>query len=512
MAKTQYQQGDFILLANEGAATLETSAYSNEDLRPTPVEERTWSIYNIASLWIGMSVCIPTYTLASGLIAAGMNWWQAVLTITLGNAIVLIPMILNAHAGTRYGIPYPVFARLWFGTKGAHIPSLMRAIVAAGWFGIQTWIGGSALDTLLTAIWSGWTSIPLHLPTAFLAFWALNVWIGYKGPEAIKFLESWGAPILLALGFGLLIWAYNAAGGFGPMLSAPSKFKTTGEFLAVFFPALTGMIGFWSTLALNIPDFSRYARSQKAQVLGQILGLPTTMGLFSFIGVAVTSATVVVFGEAIWDPVVLLSKFPPLVVVLGTAGIVLATITTNIAANVVAPARAIENLSPRRLTFGMGAIITGIIGIAMQPWELLANYAVYIFGWLGTYSAFLGPLDGVAIADYWLVRRKKIDLDDLYRAGGRYHYGNGINIKAVAALALGILIALSGKLIPALHFLTDNAWVVGLIVSAAAYWYLMRDDKSILSDEEFKAITVEDSSGGAVGIAAKSRKVTMEGT
>uniref|UniRef100_UPI003F689B8C NCS1 family nucleobase:cation symporter-1 n=1 Tax=Thermatribacter velox TaxID=3039681 RepID=UPI003F689B8C len=489
MTKKQYERGDFVLLSNEGMAELRKSDYSNEDLRPTRAEERTWSAYNMASLWIGMSVCIPTYTLASGLIAAGMNWWQAVLTIVLGNAIVLVPMILNAHAGTRYGVPYPVFARLWFGTKGAHIPSLMRAIVAAGWFGIQTWIGGSALDALLSSLWSGWANIPLHLPIAFLAFWALNVWIGYKGPEAIRSLESWGAPLLLALGLCLLVWAYKAAGGFGPMLSAPSKFKTTGEFLAVFFPALTGMIGFWSTLALNIPDFSRYAKSQKAQILGQIMGLPTTMGLFSFIGVAVTSATVVVFGEAIWDPVVLLSKFPPLVVTMGTVGIVLATITTNIAANVVAPARAIENLFPRKFTFGLGAIVTGIIGIAMQPWALLANYAAYIFGWLGTYAAFLGPLDGVAIADYWLVRQKKIDLVDLYQASGRYHYSKGINLRAIIALGLGILVALSGRFIPALGFLTDNAWIVGLFVSAASYWYLMRGHGSVLSDEEFRAIT-----------------------
>lgn len=481
--------GDIVTLTEAGLANLETSPLSNEDLRPTRLDERTWTGYNIASLWIGMSVCIPTYMLASGLIGLGMNWKQAIFTIVLGNLIVLIPMILNAHAGTRYGIPYPVFARLWFGSAGAHIPSIGRAIVAAGWFGIQTWIGGQALDTLLTSIVSGWASVPFHLPIAFLAFWALNVWIGYKGPQAIKFMEAWGAPFLIAMGLFLLGWAYNAAGGFGPMLSAPSKFNTTSEFLAVFWPSLTGMIAFWSTLALNIPDFSRYATGQKAQVWGQILGLPTTMGLFAFIGVAVTSATVVIFGEAIWDPVALMAKFPPLVVILGTAGIVLATITTNIAANVVAPARAIENLIPRRLTFGTGAIITGIVGIAMMPWYLLSTFGAYIFGWLGTYGAFLGPIDGIAIADYWLVRKRKLDLDDLYRVGGRYDYAGGFNLKAIYALLLGLFCGLIGRFVPSLKWFGDNAWTVGLVASLLAYWILMRGDKSLVSDPEYSAMT-----------------------
>ena len=461
----------------------------NEDLRPTAAEERTWTGYNIASLWIGMAVCIPTYTLASGLIAAGMNWWQAIFTIVLGNLIVLIPMILNAHAGTRYGIPYPVYARLWFGAKGAHIPAMLRAVVAAGWFGIQSWIGGSALDALVTSMWGAWASVPAHLPIAFLAFWGLNVWIGYRGLETIKFMEAWGAPVLIVLGLGLLFWAWRAAGGFGPMLSAPSKYKTLAEFLPVFFPSLTAMIAFWSTLALNIPDFTRYARSQRAQVWGQILGLPTTMGLYAFIGVAVTSATVVIFGKAIWDPVELMAKFPPLVVFLGTLGIVLATITTNIAANVVAPARSFENLSPRRITWGMGTIITGLIGIAMMPWYLLANFANYIFGWLGTYSAFLGPLDGIALADYWLVRKCLIDTKELYRPGGHYDYEGGINTKAVVALALGIVVALIGKFVPSLKILFDNAWAVGLLVTIVLYRALMRGHRTILSPEEFAAIT-----------------------
>ncbi len=494
-------EADLVSLTAAGQAQIKDSPLMNEDLRPTAADERTWTGYNIASLWIGMAVCIPTYTLASGLIAAGMNWWQAVMTIILGNLIVLIPLILNAHAGTRYGIPYPVYARLWFGAKGAHIPAMLRAIVAAGWFGIQTWIGGSALDVLMTSMFHGWASVPAHLAIAFLAFWALNVWIGYKGPEAIKFMEAWGAPILIVLGLGLLFWAWSAAGGFGPMLSAPSKFKTWSEFWPVFFPSLTAMIAFWSTLALNIPDFTRYVRSQKAQAWGQILGLPTTMGLYAFIGVAVTSATVVIFGKAIWDPVELMAKFPPLVVFIGTLGIVLATITTNIAANVVAPARSFENLSPRKITWGMGVIITGIIGIAMMPWYLLANFANYIFGWLGTYSAFLGPLDGIALADYWLVRNRLIDMKELYRPGGRYDYEGGFNTRAIVALGVGIVVALIGKFVPTFKFLFDNAWAVGLLVTVVIYWALMQKHQTILSYQDFADITEGDTTVGAAGRA-----------
>ncbi|MFZ5634677.1 MAG: NCS1 family nucleobase:cation symporter-1 [Bacillota bacterium] len=489
MKRQKFTNG-MLELTPAASAEIAGSDLYNQDLNPVPIARRNWGTYHIASLWIGMSVCIPTYMLASGLIAAGMNWWQAVLTITLGNLIVLIPMTLNAHAGTKYGIAFPVFARLAFGTRGAHIPALMRAVVAAGWFGIQTWIGGASLNALIGAIFPGWLNFGPGLWICFLAFWALNVWIGYKGLDAIKFMESWGAPILLFLGACLVVWAFMALqGDLTPLWAMQSKFKTSGEFWAVFLPSLTGMIGFWSTLALNIPDFTRYAKDQKSQVWGQILGLPTTMALFSFIGVIVTAATVIVFGQAVWDPVALLSKFSPFAVILGTFGIVVATITTNIAANVVAPAIGISNAAPRKITFGMGAIITGIIGIAIMPWKLLSSYGAYIFGWLGTYSAFLGPIAGIWIADYWLVRKQRLDIVEAFKEGGRYSYGGGFNGKAIAALIIGIVFALIGKFVPSLKILFDNAWIVGAIVSGIAYYLMMNNDPSIMSEKEFADIT-----------------------
>lgn len=491
--KYQLEENGIVTLTEDGTDAAKGSPLWNEDLRPTTKEEHSWTGYNYASLWIGMCICLPAYSMAAGLISLGMNWWQAVGTIILGNCIVLIPILLNSHAGTKFGIPYPVYARIWFGSKGTHIPSIARAVIGAGWFGINCWFGGASIDTLLMAM-TGWGNVPGHLPIAFIAFWALNVWIAYRGPEAIKRMEFWAAPALIVMSLALLVWALTAAGGWGPMLSAPSKFTSTGEFMKIFFPALTGAIAFWSTLALNIPDFCRYAKSQKAQIVGQSVSLPSTMGLFSFIGVAVASATVVVYGEAIWDPAALLAKFSPFAILLGTLGIVLATLTTNVAANIVAPARAIENLAPRRLTFGAGAIITGLFALLMQPWYILENFSNYIFLWLGYYAALLGPIDGIAIADYWLVRKRRLHLVELYKTNGIYSYASGYNKHAIWSLVAGVVILFICKWTPGLGIVWDNAWFVGLLVSGLLYWALMKDDASLITAEQYDSITIQ---GGA---------------
>jgi nucleobase:cation symporter-1, NCS1 family len=462
----------------------------NEDLAPIPPERRTWSMWNIAALWVGMSVCIPTYMLASSLITGGMNWWQAILTVFLGNLIVLIPMVLNAHAGTKYGITFPVFARASFGVLGANVPAILRAIVACGWFGIQTWIGGWAIYKLALVAWPGlaqtamlgFLGINVAQLICFLAFWALNVWIFWRGMETIRVVEDWGAPLLLLIGAALLVWAYNKAGGFGPMLTQPSKFRTAGEFWAFFVPGLTGMVGFWATLSLNIPDFSRLAKSQRDQVIGQALGLNTTMPFYAFIGVAVTSATVVIFGETIWDPIELMSRFDSIALMLvAMFALTLATLTTNLAANVVAPAISFSNLAPRHISRRAGGIITGIIGILMMPWKLVADPTGYIFTWLIGYSALLGPIGGILICDYFLIRRTQLNAGDLYRHDGEYSYAGGFNIIALLALVLGIVPSVPGFLGtvgvispesagPFLMGLYSYAWFIGFGVALAVYW------------------------------------------
>jgi nucleobase:cation symporter-1, NCS1 family len=446
----------------------------NQDLAPIPFERRTWNTYNYASLWVAMSVCIPTYMLASGLIAGGMNWKEAIGTILLGNLIVLVPLILNAHAGTKYGIPFPVFVRASFGVRGANVPAVLRALVACGWFGIQSWIGGQAIYSMLQVLWPAAANHAGVGWLCFFAFWLLNMFVIWRGIETIKFLESVSAPFMLGVGLLLLWWITGKAGGLGPVLDAPSKFKTSGEFLRFFIPSLTGMVGFWATVALNIPDFTRYAKSQRAQMVGQALGLPTAMTLYSFIGVAVTSASAMIFGTAIWDPVVLLGRFhEPLIASIALLALLLATLNTNVAANVVSPSNDFSNLNPRLISFRTGGVITGVAGLLMMPWRLLSNYNNYIFGWLVGYSGFLGPIAGIMIADYFLIRSRTLNVGALYRRGGTYEYVRGFNYRAIVALLFGIAVALVGLLIHPLRWLYNYAWFVGFAVSATSYVALM---------------------------------------
>jgi len=462
-------------LVETNVESISQSSIFNEDLAPVSVAKRTWGIYNIAALWIGMSVCIPTYMLASGLISGGMNWWQALMTISLGNLIVLVPMVLNAHAGTKYGIPFPILARASFGVKGSNIPALLRAIVACGWFGIQTWIGGQAINTLVIQLYPSWAFFPWGPGISFIVFWVMNVYFIINGIESINWLESWGAPFLLVTGLGLLAWAYVQGGGWGPILNQPSKFKTLGEFWRFFIPALTGMVGFWATLSLNIPDFSRYAKSQKTQMIGQAIGLPPTMALFAFIGVAVTSATVIIFGQAIWDPVVLLSKFKnPIIIIIALLALLVATLTTNIAANVVSPSNDFSNMFPKKINFVKGGMMTAILGIVIMPWKLLSDYSAYIFGWLVGYSGFLGPVAGILICDYYIIKKQRLNVIDLYMHDGDYTYDNGINFKAIIALVSGIIVAMVGLLVPPVKFLYDYAWFVGFGVSFVVYYLIMK--------------------------------------
>jgi nucleobase:cation symporter-1, NCS1 family len=465
------------------------SPYYNRDIAPIPLTDRKWGAGDFAALWISMCACIPTYMLASSLIAEGMNWWQAVLTITLGNVIVLIPIILNAHAGTRYGISFPVYCRASFGIRGANVPALLRALVACGWFGIQTWIGGEAIYKI-AAIFNpslrAWpnTFVAINVPqiVCFLIFWGINMFVIYKGIESIRILLNIKAPLLILLGLALLCWAYVRAHGFGPMLSQPSAFSQgqpkAGQFWTFFVAALTGMIGFWATLSLNIPDFSRYARSQESQIAGQILGLPATMALYSFIGVAVTSATIVIYGSALWDPVDVLTRFSnPVVLVIAMLSLCIATLATNLAANVVSPANDFSHLWPRGISFRTGGLITGIIGILIQPWKLIADPSGYIFTWLVAYSSLLGAVGGILIIDYVVIRRGKLDLSGLYRRPGEYWYSGGFNPIAIIAFLLGIVPCAPGFLgvVGAMHVrpiwteLYNYAWFISFGISGVSY-------------------------------------------
>lgn len=468
----------------------------SEDLAPIPQEKRSWNTWNYAALWISMSLCIPTYMLASSLIGGGMNWWQAILTIFIGNSIVLLPMILNGHAGAKYGIPFPVLARASFGTKGANIPAMLRAIVACGWFGIQTWIGGFAMYQMFKVWFPSIENLPQVFPASFglatgpaisfFIFWLLNMYVVKLGVDSIKKLLVFKAFFLPLAALALLFWAISAGHGLGPILSQPSKFKTTAEFWKYFIPGLTGMVGYWATLSLNIPDFTRYAKSQRAQMVGQAIGLPPAMTLFSFIGVVVTSATVIIYGEMIWDPLVLAGKFTSKALVsFAMIAVALSTLATNIAANIVSPANDFANLAPSKINFRTGGYITGVIGILIFPWKLIADPNGYIFTWLIAYSSLLGPVGGIMIADYFFIKKQTLVVNELYESSGRYTYNNGFNRAAITALLLGIVPNIPGFLVTIHVVATENvpewisgmynyAWFVGFIVSFFVYLGLQR--------------------------------------
>jgi NCS1 family nucleobase:cation symporter-1 len=494
MTETIQHDDGRVELNEETLHEIEGSPLFNEDLAPVPVAKRNWTTYNYAALWISMAHCIPTYMMASGLISAGMNWWQALFTILLGNTIVLAPILLNSHPGTKYGIPFPVFARAAYGTVGSNLPALMRAIVACGWFGIQAWIGGQALQTLFTSLMgAAWRDfgadiavdgkivgqIAGHNPTewaSFLIFWALNILIIYRGMDLLRMVENWAAPYVLVMTAILLGWILYQAGGIGFLLHEPGKFQTLGEFWPVFIPSLTGMIGFWATLSLNMPDFTRFGKSQREQAIGQTVALPTTMVLFAAMGILITSAAVVVFPNMnhadAWDPVKLVGQFAqPIVVAISMFTVVVATLSVNIAANVVSPANDFANAFPRWISFRTGGLITGILGIVIQPWRLIADPTGYIFGWLVGYSGGLGSIAGVLIADYWLVRRKDLKLGDLYRTRGIY---GGWNWRAILATLLGCFFAWIGLIIPSLRTLYDYAWFVGFGVAFMTHFALIK--------------------------------------
>jgi NCS1 family nucleobase:cation symporter-1 len=471
-------------------SAIEGSRYSNPALAPVPVAKRTWTTYNYAALWIGMSHNLPTYALAAGLIAIGMNAPQALLTILAGNLIVLGPILLNSHAGTKYGIPFPVFARAFYGIRGANLPALLRALVACGWFGIQTWIGGEGIYEIMGRLAGhGWLAAPVFggqpwtLWLSFAVFWVIQMAVIQRGMDTLRRFENWAAPFVLVVFVALLIWIAVKAGGIGSLLAAPSALGWGHRFWAIFPASLMGMIAFWSTLSLNIPDFTRFSRSQRGQEIGQAVGLPTTMAFFSLLAVLITSGTVLIYGQAIWDPIQLAAKFAnPAVVILGLVTVLVATVSVNVAANAVSPSYDFSNAAPRLVSFRVGGLITGVLAVAIQPWRLLANPHIYIFVWLGFYGGLLGAVAGVLIAGYWMINRSRLDLAALYQAGGRYWFAAGWNWRAVAATVIGAVLAVGGAwsapgqgpfpaggLIGFLKPLYDYSWVVGFAAGFLIY-------------------------------------------
>lgn len=504
---TQVERDGLFELTDVARAELSSSKYYNEDLAPTSISQRTWTTYHISMLWVGMSVCIPSFTMASSLVGLGLSPWLAVFNVALGNIIILIPIQLNSHAGTRYGIPFPVFARLTFGSVGAHIPSLSRALTACGWCAIQSWIGGASFVAIIAVFAPSFSSMTAAPFIGFGIFLLLVLFIAYTGSESIKAMEAIGGPILIVLTIALLIWATNLALGagfsIGDITQAATDYTLTdanGGFWYVFMGGLTANIAFWATMALNIPDFSRYAKSQKAQFRGQLYGMPLMMAVCAFVGAYFAQSTKLVLGEAIFDPTaVLLMLDNPVVVVVTSIGVVIATLTTNIAANVVAPANGFSNVSPSRISYKMGVVATCVIAVAFQPWWIFGGAGAYIFGWLGTYGSILSPIAAIFVADYYLVKKRNIDVMALFQGPeGRYWYQNGFNVRAIIAWIVAFVLPLMGNFGVAsgtafgtiLHWIAANGYVFGFLVGLVVYMLLMKNETtSFLTDEEHEALT-----------------------
>ena len=454
----------------------------NEDLAPVPPDGRTWKTHNFITLWVGMSSQIPTYLVAAGLITLGMNWWQAIGTVALGNILILIPILLNSYVGTRFGIPFPVFARASYGVFGANLPALMRGAVACGWFGIQCWIGGTALNLAITAVFPGWKTFgghfggnPVGMWISFFVFWGIHVYIIYRGMETLRRFQTWAAPIVLVFGVGLATWMVVGAHGFGPLLADPGTVNTAAKFFPLFVPSLVGVMALWATLSLNVSDFTRFASSQRSQLIGQAIALPTAMTLFASLGVIMASGSRVVFGKAIWDPVALAGKISvPPVAMIALLGAAIATLTVNMSANVVSPSYDFANVAPRFISRRTGGLLVGFIGVVSQPWRLLSSPSVFIFDWLGTYGAGMGVIAGIMIIDYWVLRRRAMRVADLFSPCGIYRFTGGWNMRALAATLVGLFIAWGGLVIPALKTLSDYGWFTGFFGAALAYWVLAK--------------------------------------
>jgi len=542
------------------------SSLFSEDLAPVPVNQRTWNKWHLAAIWVGMAVCIPTYLLASYMIKTGLNWYEALIIIGVANLIITIPMVLNGHAGVKYGIPFPVIGRAAFGIKGIHIASVTRGIIACGWFGVQTWIGGLAIYAIFNAVTGSTGELGLSIGkfVAFGVFWIINMYFIWKGTESIKLLEVYSAPILIGIGLVLIYWSYSKAEGFSIVLDQSIQLEKTAatitqkedtyylnlnslkdkeghlkanEYKIVsdgnstweiftsepisignaenvqiqfrntesqepilssivtanvidstssssrskiwsYLLWLTAMVGFWATMSISIADITRYASTQKDQVTGQFLGLPLTMMLYSFVGIFVTCAAIINFKDILiaedapWDPVSLIARFKnPIVVIVAQVFMIIATLSTNIAANVIAPSNAFSNLWPKKISFKTGGTITGIIGILIAPWWLLNE----ISGFLIFVSGLLGPVLGILIADYFLIRKKNLELAELYKEEGIYSYGKtGFNKAAMISLCVGVFLALIGYWVPALNFLYSLSWFTGFIIAFVLYYLLMK--------------------------------------
>lgn len=496
MSEYQRQVGDIVELTDEGIDLIQHHKNNYTDsTRPVFAKERDWSAWNMGNLWIGMLVSIAVYQVASGLIVSGMAWYQALFTIVLGHTLVMVFAVILGHFGTKYGVTYPMLCKMVFGTKGTIVPSLVRGILGCFWFGVQAWIGGQAVNAIIVTFIPSWLDMGFTgLFISFLIFWAMNVFIAGSGSKAVKALESYAAPVLIILSFVVIIWGLSTVNwSFSTLLAEPSlQGDPNADFWGLFFPALSSMIAFDGGIALSMADFTRHCKSQKAQVVGQLAGAPIMTAFISFVGICGTAGAAIAFNEAIWEPAVLVSKFNnPFIVVFFSLFIIMAVLTTNVAANLVPPTNVISTLFAKKISYKKAAIIAAVLALFAQPWNALASAYDLIFNVCGMLGALLGPISGLYVVAYLFEHKTNVDLVSLYREdGGKYNYTNGWNVEIIVLFLVATVVILLGKFVPSLRFIYDNSYVIGSIGAGLLYYIYLkvakRDDKMEMEDKHYE--------------------------
>jgi NCS1 family nucleobase:cation symporter-1 len=471
----------------------------NKDLAPSKTEGRTWGGYSIFALWTNDVHNLANYSFAIGLYALGLGGWQIMLSLAIGAVLVYLCMNLTGDMGQKTGVPFPVISRVSFGIFGAQIPALIRAVIAIAWFGIQTYLASVVLRVLLTALdpalaeydhdaWLGLSSLGW---LCFLSIWVVQFVILAYGMEMVRRYEAFAGPVILLTVASLAVWMFTQANG---QIAWSTKAPLEGvQMWRSIFAGSALWLAIYGTLILNFCDFSRSAPSKQTIRKGNFWGLPVNVLLFAFITVIICGAQFSINGQIIESPTDIIKTIPnTCFLVLGCLAFLIVTVAVNIMANFVAPAFVLSSLAPRYLTFRRAGMLSATVAVLILPWNLY-NSPVVIVYFLSGLGALLGPLYGVITADYWLLRKGRVNVPQLYTEDpkGAYHYSRGVNLRAVWAFIPAAIISTITALLPAFESVSPFSWLMGAAIGAALY-LLLADRRKTFKDVSGEAIAVQD--------------------
>jgi NCS1 family nucleobase:cation symporter-1 len=453
---------------------------TNNDLLPTGESERRWTWWHFAALWMGMVHNIFNFTWIGGLVVLGMSVWQALAVALAGNLVQTALIGLNGRVGAHYGLPFAVWARSAFGVYGANVAALARGAVAVGWFGVQSYLAATAINLLITTVVPGWGRVghssflgmAPSLWAVVVGYWLLNFVVVRNGMGTIRRFESWAGPAIFVVMAILLVWVVVRAGGAGSLLHQhAARYPTTSDFLAHgFVPAVSLYIaGSWAAMVLNIPDLTRFARSNRQQFWGTMIGLPAASLVYFGMAAVIVSAVQRLYGQTLWNPTDVLATIGnPALSIVGATLLAIATISVNIPANIVSPAYDLTNLLPRLLTFRTAAYLSIVLGFLAMPWQLLSSPET-LYSVLHNIGVVIGPITGIMLADYFVIRRQRMDVAQLFSSMGRYRYRAGYNPVALTVLALVVALLLAAEASSRLHDVYEHAWLVGVSTAFIGY-------------------------------------------